>query len=497
MSKINRIWPVALGAGLATILMVGCGGNSGGSSLVTPPSNSQGTLVTFGGDAPICDVESFEVTITSASLVPAGGGSPVSLVSSTQPVTVDFARLVDFATILNTASVDAGKYSQLQMTLSNPEMTVLNTATTPPSPVAVTTNLTTQNFTIDINPALTITSNSGSALTMDFNLRKSVQTDANGQVTGTVDPQFSLTPASISGNGQLGEADDLYGVVQSVSTTSSNSNFTGSFTLQMQGGVGPILTIQVNGDTDFEGDNVTDLASLPTMSFVEVDAIVDTSGNIIADEVDVEDQVAASTQRSAFLGKIIGVTRDGNGNATQFNLLVWEEVPDLSGEVPLRSSLNVALQSETRYRVRRHHMNPDNFAYGPQTLGVAQVVGAYGIVQAGSPPSLNANSVYLRPRTVLGNFNTLLAAGSDGKTGGFTLTPCGDLFKAQPVTVLTFAGTNFLGVSDLVGLGPQPTLSTKGLLFYQETNGPGSQSPATWTAPTWTLEAKQVHQLPQ
>jgi len=498
MSKAIQLWPAAIAAGLATILMVGCGSNSGSSSSLTPPAgNPTGTLVTFGSDAPICDVESFEVTITSASLVPKGGGSPVSIISSAQPLTVDFARLVDFANLLSTTSVAAGTYSQLQMTLSNPQMTVLNTQTTPPSPVAVTTTLTTQNFTLDINPALTIVSNSASALTMDFNLRKSVQTDANGQVTGTVDPQFSLTPASTSGSGQLGEADDLYGVVQSVSTTSSNSSFTGSFTLQVQGGVGQVLTIQVNGDTDFEGDNVTGLASLPTGSFVEIDAIVDTSGNIVAQEVDVEDQVASSNQRSAFLGKILSVTRDGSGNTTQFNLLVGEEVPDLSGQVPLRSSLTVALQSNTRYRVRRHHMNPDNFAYSPQTLGVAQLVGVYGVLQAGSPPTLNANAVYLRPRTVLGNFNTLLAAGSDGKTGGFTLTPCGDLFHAQPVTILTFAGTNFVGVSDLVGLGPQPTLGTRGLLFYQQTNGPGSQSPATWTAPTWTLEAKQVHQRPQ
>jgi len=236
------------------------------------------------------------------------------------------------------------------------------------------------------------------------------------------------------------------------------------------------------------------LSNLSTGAFVEVDAIVDTSGNIIAQEVDVEDQVAANSQKSAMLGKILSVTRDGSGNATAFNLLVNDEVPDMSGVVPLRSSLSVSLTGTTRYRVRRHRLNQDNFVYGPQTLGVAELVAVFGTVQAGSPPTMTANAVYLRPRTVFGNFNTLLAAASDDKTGGFTMTPCGALFQQQPITILTFANTEFLDVSGLTALGPQPTLAVPGLLFYQQTNGPSAQP--TWTAPTWTLEAKWVHQLP-
>ena len=49
----------------------------------------------------------------------------------------------------------------------------------------------------------------------------------------------------------------------------------------------------------------------------------------------------------------------------------------------------------------------------------------------------------------MGNFNTLLAAGSDGKTGGFTMTPCGGLFGGQAITVLTYPDTVFTGVSGL------------------------------------------------
>src|ERR1035437_9386483 len=137
MRKGTRGFLRALAVGLATVLMAGCGTTGGGGSLTTT-TTQPGTLVTFGTDAPICDVASFVVTITSASLVPSGGGTPVTIISGTAPATVDFGQLTDFTTIMGTASVAAGTYSQLTMTLTNPQLTVLNTSTSPPSHQAVT-----------------------------------------------------------------------------------------------------------------------------------------------------------------------------------------------------------------------------------------------------------------------------------------------------------------------------------------------------------------------
>src|SRR3989442_1947730 len=91
---------VLLGA-VGIMVLQGCGGaNSINSSL-----NSQtGSLVVFGTDAPSCDVFSFQVTITGATLTPANGGAPVPIISSGDSITVDFARLVDFASILKSTS---------------------------------------------------------------------------------------------------------------------------------------------------------------------------------------------------------------------------------------------------------------------------------------------------------------------------------------------------------------------------------------------------------
>ena len=90
------------------------------------------------------------------------------------------------------------------------------------------------------------------------------------------------------------------------------------------------------------------------------------------------------------------------------------------------------------------------------TLGVAEKVAVFGVLGSGSPPTMTADHVFLRPRNVMGNFNTLLAAGSDGTTGGFTMTPCGGLFRGQPITVITYSDTNFTGVSWLDQFDARP-----------------------------------------
>jgi len=500
MNKRKRVILPALVAGLAILMTVGCGGNTSQSTTSTseaPP----GSLIVFGTDAPICDVESFSVVVTSAALVPQAGGASYPIITSSSLATVDFARLVDFMTLLTSTSVTQGTYSQLQLTLTSPQLTVLQTSSpgtplTPQTlPTTFTNGSTTDSLTVNISPALQVSSSGTAGLVMDFNLRQSVQTDANGQVTGVVNPQITLTPSTAS-SGQLGEADTLYGVVVTPTTACTTiPSATGCFSLQAQAGVGQTYTIQVTSTTDFEGDGVTGLSDLTSGMFVEVDAIVDTSGNIIAQEVDAEQAVAASNQGAGFLGEVIGVKYDDSGNATQLNLLVQHETRDVTNEVPLRSSLTVNLQSTTFYWSNWHRWNRHGLRFGPKTLGVAEMVAVFGALQAGTPPTLNAWFVFLRQQNVLGNFSALLAAGSDDKTGGFTLVPCGPIFQGLPITVLTFDDTRFRGVAGLNELTKQPTLNTSGLLFYDQTNGPAQQP--TWTAPTWVMQAKTVRQLPQ
>jgi hypothetical protein len=347
---------------------------------------------------------------------------------------------------------------------------------------------------------------------MDFNMRQSVQTSTTGLITGVVDPQVTITPSVASGT-TLGEADTLYGVVATPTTACTASttvtNSIGCFSLQVQGGVGQIQTIQVTSTTDFEGDvSPTGMGSASltallaeTSPFVEVDAIVDINGNIIAQEVDVEEPVVTTGQHAGFLGRVIGVTRDSSGNATALNLLVGHETWDMTSEVPLQSSLTVTLTDTTRYWSNWHHWNRRAFQFGPQTLGLAENVSVYGVLTAASagppatPVTLTAGHVFLRQRNVMGTFQAMLANGSDNSTGGFTMLPCGPLFGGQPITVLTFNDDRWRGgIGGLSALTPGPIINVAGLLYYEQTNGPGT--PPTWTAPTWVMQAKALHLLP-
>ncbi|HEV2175615.1 MAG TPA: DUF4382 domain-containing protein [Terriglobia bacterium] len=488
----------------AAALMLRCGGNS--ASLPAPtaapstPSSTtnaappaMGSVVVFGQDAPVCDVISFTVTITSATLTPESGGAPVSVLASGTPVTVDFARLMDFSTILNFASVPSGTYANATLMLSNPQLVVLDTTKTPPAPTTVATTLTASTIPVSIQPALDVTSSAAAGLQVEFDLRKSVQVDANGQVTGTVSPVFDVSPSTESAENGLGEVDELTGLVQSVSTTSSTASFTGSFTLLTEDG--SVRTVNTTSSTEFdsEEEDNSGLGQLAAGIFVEADVFVDANGNIVAKDVEAEEQEDESNHKSAFVGLVTSVTRDASGAATQFTVFVRAEEPDESSLVPMRTSLTVAVSESTRFKVTANGINEAGLEFSSTTLGVGQEVVVHGQTPANPKSSaLTAKAVFLRLRSVVGNFSTLLAQATAG-SGAFTLTPCGPLFQGQPITVITFEDTAFVGVSGVAGLTAQPTLVVKGLLFYEPQ--PITVNGVAVTTPGWVLEAKKVHQL--
>jgi hypothetical protein len=284
-------------------------------------------------------VLSFEVTISGATLTPEGGGSPVEIVSPGDSLRVDFAALMGFNTVLNLASVPAGTYTEINLTLADPQLTVLEG--TPPAPTTIPATFTQASVTVPIEPRLVVTADTPAGLILDFLLLRSLETDANGDVTGVVDPMFRVLPSVITTLRRMGDFDDLRGIVQSVNTTSSNPAFLGSFTLQRR--LGRTLLIQVTNQTQFE--NVSGLEGLTAGLFVEVEGFVNADGNIVAQEVEAHEQT--DTTSAIFVGPVISVTRDGSGNATSFTIWVREEFPDVSLTVPRRAPLTVNLTPES------------------------------------------------------------------------------------------------------------------------------------------------------
>ncbi len=486
---------LALTLAWAGLVTLGCGGGGVSSSSMAPTSAiPTSSVAVFGTDFPLCNVVSFTATITGATLTPLGGGSPVSVISAADSVKVDFAALLGFSAVLKLASVPTGQYSQITLTLSNPQITVLDVTKSPPAPTTITTTLTSSSVTINLSPALNVTTAGAAALSIDFNLLKSVQTDSNGQVTGTVTPVFEASPTSASAEEGLGELDELKGIVQTVTVGQpfiGTTSFTGNFVLQTEGG--RTFTVNVNDKTKFEG--ITGLSDLKANTFVEVEAFVDSSGNIVAKEVEAEEQEDKNQQKAAFVGLITSVTRDAQGNATQFSLFVRAEHPDMSNVVPVKSSLVVVLSSSTRLDVAARGTNQANLKFDATTVGVGEQVVVHGQFQSGPPPTLAAQAIFLGLQSIVGNFSSpLLTVGSDGKTGGFNLVPCSSIFQGKTITAVTFGQTAFSGgLTDLNSLTPKPTLLVKGLFFFEPTLTKVGTVPLT--PPSSVLATKQVRQL--
>jgi hypothetical protein len=328
---------------------------------------------------------------------------------------------------------------------------------------------------------------------VDFNLLKSIQTDSKGQLTGAVNPVFSASPTSLTSvSGLLAEIEDLRGVVTSVNTTSSGS-FTGSFVVQTTGVNAPTRTVNVNASTTFQG--ISNLGSLLVGDFVEVDAFIDSALNIVANQIQVGELEDTSQSKAGFVGLVTSVNYV-SGNATQLNLFVREEAPDISATIPLETLVVVHIQTSTRFQVSAIGANPPALQLSAANIGIGQQIIVHGQFVAGSTgvlPLVNASSIFLTLQSIVGNFNKLVIAGSDGKTGGFVFVPCSDILQGQSLTALTFSGTAFAGVSDLHGLTKVPTLVVKGLLFLEPTLT--SSGTVTLTPPGSVVVAKQVHQL--
>jgi hypothetical protein len=500
---------MTLVSGIALVIQLGCSGtvNPGGLTASSP----KGTVVVFGGDAPVCtSILSFNMTIADMTLTPASGASPVSILPAGQSVILDYASLMDYSAPITLASIATGSYSQLNLTLSNAQVTYWDTTKTPAAPTTLPLNLSlptvpltpspTLAVALSLSPALTVSSSGATALQLDFDMLDSIVLGQDNQITGTAVPTYTIAPATLGTNSTFAEIEDLRGIVSSVTTTSSNSAYTGSFALQTT--AGPTVTMYVSGSTQFAG--VAGLSSLASNTFVQVEASIDSRGNLLANEVQAEEVEDATNGQAAFKGLITSVTPDSSGNATQFNLFVSEEAPDVSTQVPLESVLTFNVLTSTTFAItaQAQASNLASFTFGPQTLGIGQQVVAHGqLPAAGTTPfTADARAIYFGTQSILGNLSTTTPAvvGNDGKTGGFTLSPCSSLY-AQPVTDISYFQTTFLGTG-LTNLSSLQTAGThlllvKGLLFYQQVTG--SKNSVTWLPPANVQAATQVHQLTQ
>ena len=521
-NRVRTALALCLTVGLGVGILANCGGSS---SVVTNPS--KGSLFTFIGDTPLCDVLSSRFTISGLTVTPLGGGAQVAIISNSSSFKMNLGGLRDFTTILDLSPVQAGTYDQAKITISSQQLGIYNPILSPPT-TAIVTRLSTSTPTFSIAPPLVIASGKISALEIDYDMIRSIQLSqaANGSLSASGTPTFQASGLTADPNRGFGEMDDLLGFVRSVNTSSTNPTFIGGFVMQFLSGSlpsGAAVTLSYTTDTAVNGQTVCipcvkgqadctsgpngqfDCSSGPgalnkllTGNFVEVDGYVDENGNLIARNVEVEFPEDTSQNEVALIGLVTSLRKDPNNNLIGFNLWVRQEEPDDGSSVPLDSIVEVDVSSSTTYQFSSRSANFAYLTFDPTALAVGQEVVVHGpfklaAIAGTQPTTVAADKVYLKLQSMQGNIISLLQAASDDKTGAFQLSPCCTLLQGAPIYVLTNNQTAFVNVAGLGELNSRSSLLVKGLPFFQPLGG--NINGVSVPPGTLVLLAKQVHQL--
>ena len=430
-----------------TALTLACGGGTsttGGGS-----ASSQGQVFITGEDAPLPSVVSFNITINSITLQ--NSSSTVTALST--PTRVDFGRLVGLRSLLGFNTIPAGKYTSATFTLANPVISYVDMTQNPPALTQLNGTLTTSTVTVAFPQAMVVDSNGLGGLHIDFDLRKSLETDGNGQITGTVNPTIDIM--AVSASQEEGQITDFTGNV--LSTNASGNNFT------MQGPYGFQEVIDVSSSTKF--NNGYSVATIPSNAIVSVEGVVQDDGSILAQDVEV-----ITTDKAFISGRVLQVNPT-TGPVQTVTLFVGEEI-NTNGVIPVDSVQTINLSGITQYDVCFFDNWFTNILFNNSNLVVGQRIFIGGTVNSGTfTPSM----VSLRRQGTIGTVVANSVNVVSGDIGDFELSNNGLLeFSANgPFTVQTGDLTLFLNVDGLSGLESAGTANVlaRGLVLKDQTTG--------------------------
>jgi len=450
-SAAKAAFALVLTAGL--LLATGCGG---GGSGITPgptpaPGSAANTQVRF-GDAPADSVISFEVSVSSLTLTPSGGGAAVNVaVPANNRIELTHAsgKFEPFVT----GNLPQGTFSAVNLTLVNSELTFLNS-----SGVAVHVNgPASASISVPLSPAITI-GTSPMVLNIDVNVANSI-TLSGGVINGiSFGPgSFTITAkapgAQASQQDDDGEIEDVQGTVTAV-----NGN---SFTLKI--GTGATLDFTTDSTTQFK-DGVTGVAGLLNQ-VVTVEGFTRSDGSLSAKEVEgSENQNGAEVEGliTAISGSTLTITaQDGSGNGMDDN------------KVGATFTVSINGLSASKFRVQLGNgfsgLNLPNATFPFDSTSIHQGQRVEVDTDVPLPPangSINADKIKLQQQGISGSVSNLAGNGNT-----FDLTLAADsalaVISGQTVVHVTrvAATDNRFGV-----IANGSNLRIRGLLFWNGTS---------------------------
>jgi hypothetical protein len=436
---------------LAAVVLSSCGG--GGSASTTPPQN-QASIYTVGTDAPLPSVVSCEVTVSGITLN--NGSTNVSVLS--QPQTADFAQLSGLHQLLDLTSVPTGTYTAATITIASPVIGYINTNVTPPTVTTINGTLTQSTVTVNLAQPVTVSNADLFGLRMEFDLRQSLQTDGNGQVTGTVNPVFEVALLN-STDSQVSIDDFPAGVV----------GVTGGNTFTVQGPHGRQWTVVTNSDTAMD-DASTPVSSFTTNTIVEVSGTLDpVTHNIDASEVQVV------SMDNFYMAGLLTSVRPSTGPATQADLYVRVLLPAVNG-ISDGQIYTFNLNGSERYMIGNITLPLTTLLFNNSELAAGQRVGIGGaLTTTNGSDTLTVHRVVLKRQGQAGTWVPGSTMVQNGNAGSFQLNDnwTAGVLLPNPLTVLTTNDTNFINLSGLSALQGTSAISIRvvGFVIVNQATG--------------------------
>ena len=448
--------PKGIGVFLAFCAAVALSSCGGGGTMSSTPQVGQASVFTVGTDAPLPSIVSCEVNVTGITLN--NGGLPVSVLA--QPAIVDFAQLSGLHQLLDLSAVPTGTYSSATITIASPVIGFIDTSTTPPTVNTISGTLTQSSVTVNFAQPVVVSNADLFGLRMEFDLRRSLQTDQNGQVTGVVDPMFEVALLD-STNAQV-SIDDFHGGVIGV---------TGANTFTIQGPHGRQWNVDASDSTMMD-DPTTPISSFTTDTIVEVSGTLDpVTHHIVASEIEVV------SNDNFYLGGLFTNIRPTPGAANAADLYVREELPAVTG-ISDGQIETLGLNDSENYMIEHIHLPLTTLLFNNSELAAGQRVGIGGsVVTSNGAASLTVHRVVLKRQGQAGTWvpgSTLI---QNNNSGSFRLNDnwtAGVLLPA-PLTVMTTNDTNFInltGLSALQGTTALPIRVVGFILVNQATGQP-------------------------
>jgi Domain of unknown function (DUF4382) len=427
-------------SGLALLGLVSCGG---GASSTTPVGQTQSaSIFSIGTDAPLPSVVSCEVTVTGVTVF--NGTTNVSVLNT--PQVVDFAQLSGLHQLLDLSAVPPGTYTSATITLSAPVIGFIDTSASPPVINTINGTLMQNSATSTFAQPFVLMDGDLVGLRMDFDLRQSLQTDGTGQVTGVVNPTFNMK--LLDANDANVSIDDFHGGVVGV---------TGANTFTMQGPAGRQWNVTVS-DTTIMDDPAYPVSSFTTNTIVEVSGQLDpVTHDIDASEIEV------LSNDGFYLGGLFTSIRPPSGPATQADLYVRVELPDIAG-ITNGQIYTLNLDGSEQYRIA--HADPAITAliFNNTALAAGQRVGVGGkLVTTNGVADLTVHRVVLKRQGQGGTWVPGSTVITSNNAGSFQFTDnwTAGVLLPEPLTIITTNNTNFVGLSGLSALTGSAPISIR------------------------------------